>query len=192
MSEHKSDFVNRPEKIALHNSFAKYGYNSHKKCILVTGMSRDYAYGLEARVVKSLNTTNSKVGLNSRPGGRGGNMIDFNSKKGKEAVLKGKETRLKKYYEEWSNYEPTIHKLKKTHTIEEISKEIGKGTTALCKFLKRKNIKIPIKKRFDFESTYYKIDSMYKLGMNQADIAKELDTSRHMIYRIVKQIRKDK
>lgn len=170
MSEHKSDFVNRPEKIALHNSFAKYGYDKHKKNILATGMSKDYAYKLEERVVRSMDTTNSKIGLNSRSGGLGGNMIDFNSKKGRQAIAKAKETRLKKYYDEWSKYEPIIHSLKNTHTIEQIAKKIGKGSTALGKFLKRKGIKIPIKRKYDLQKVALEIAPYIKEGLTNLEI----------------------
>ena len=195
MGEHKSDFINRPEKIALHNSFAKYGYENHKKNILAKGMSKDYAYKLEERVVRSMNTNNSKIGLNSRSGGLGGNMIDFKSKKGKDAILKSRQTRLKNYYNEWNAYEPIIHELKDTHTIEQIAKEIGKGSTALCKFLKRKGIKIPIKRKFDLQKIALEIEPYVKGGLTNSEIMNITKYSNGTLCRAknkLEQIREDK
>ena len=78
MAEHKYYWLKNPQSIALHNSFSKYGFESHFKEIMIDNLDRKTAYSLEEKLINDMNLLDSKIGLNSRKGGSGGNIIDWN------------------------------------------------------------------------------------------------------------------
>ncbi len=83
MSEHKYHWKKNTQNIALHKSFTKYGFDSHIKTILFSNLGKEEAYELEKNLINDMNLLDSKIGLNSRDGGMGGNMIDWKSEFGK-------------------------------------------------------------------------------------------------------------
>lgn len=170
MAEHKSDFLNRPQKTALHNSFNKYGFDNHSKEILVTGMSKEYAYNLEFKVIQRLELQKSSKGLNSRSGGLGGNMVNWSSETGKAIKEKSRKKQKQKYYKEWSVLEKKILEMKDTHTIEQISLAIKKSKSATCLYLKRRGIKIPRKPKYNLEAIAKDVSKYYESGMSNLEV----------------------
>lgn len=169
-SEHKSDWLNRPQKIALHNSFSKYSFDEHIFEIYLTNLNKENAYKKEYELILEYNTTNSKIGLNSRSGGLGGNMIDWKSDKGILAKKKAKETNLKNYFEKWDIFLDEIVFLSKTHSIDEIAKILNKSSSALCLYLKRKKIKIPRKNKYDLNQIALEIENYVKANYTNKKI----------------------
>jgi group I intron endonuclease len=170
MSEHLSDWKNRTEKIALHNSFTKYGFENHRKEILITGLPKNMAYDIEKKLVQKLESNNSKIGLNSRDGGSGGNMIDWNSDYGKEirnkniSIIKDKTKKI------WDERLPIIMAMKKDYTTKEIAKKLNCATSALGRYCKENNINIDIKRKYDLSEVSNKIKPYIDNGMNNKDI----------------------
>lgn len=170
MSEHLSDWKNRPEKIALHNSFSKYGYENHSKEILIKNMPKEMAYKIEEKLIQSLDSQNSKIGLNSRNGGLGGNMIDWSCDYYKTIIEKNKQKKIQEYLNVWEKRKPIILKLKSTHTIEEIAKHLNCSTTALCRYCKMFNIKIERKRKFDLHKIAQEIKPYYDKGLMNKEV----------------------
>jgi predicted GIY-YIG superfamily endonuclease len=172
MNEHKSDWQNRQQKIALHNSFNKYGFDEHIKEILFSGLCKEEAYKLEFELIIKFDTINSKIGLNSRTGGLGGNCIDWKSDIGILINKKIQKTKLENYHKKWDKLKPIILSLKDTHTIDEISIIINKSRTSLCKYLKKTNIKIPIKSKYNLDEIALTIKPLIEKGLTNKEIIK--------------------
>jgi predicted GIY-YIG superfamily endonuclease len=189
MNEHKSDFKNRLQKIALHHSFTKYGFENHIFSIIKTNMNKKIAYLLEKSLIKNLQLTNSKIGLNSREGGLGGNMIDWKSEKGKNIRIKIKNTTKQKYEKKWSNYYEIILELRHTHTISEICEELNISKTALINYLKYKGITIPRKNKID--KIVEEITDYYNRGFTRKQIREITGYSNGTLFRAHQQIRKE-
>ena len=186
MSEHLSDWKNRPQKIALHNSFTKYGYDAHKKEILIKGLPREMAYKIEERLVKSLETTNSKIGLNSRQGGKGGFFIDWNTEKGKEIQNKSKDTIRKKYENIWVNRLSTILEMKDEYTTEQIAKKLNCAKSALGRYMKLNNIHVKRKSKYDLNYIAEIIKPYYEAGKGNKDVMQITGYSKGTICRAKK------
>lgn len=170
MSEHLSDWKNRPEKIALHNSFTKYGFELHKKEIIVKNMPKEMAYKIEKDLIEFLNTQNSKIGLNSRIGGNGGNMIDWNSIKGKSIIRQNSLIAKEKYNKVWDKRKPIILLMKDKFTIKEICEKLNCSSSALCRYLKNNKISIKRKSKFDLNEIAKIIKPLYKEGKINKEI----------------------
>jgi predicted GIY-YIG superfamily endonuclease len=187
--EHKSDFKNRKQQIALHHSFSKYDFENHTFFVVKDNMSKKVAYLLEKSLIKNLQLKNSKIGLNSRDGGLGGNMIDWKSEKGKNIRIKIKNTIIQKYEKKWSNYYEIILELRHTHTISEICEELNISKTALTNYLKYKGITIPRKNKID--KIVEEITDYYNRGFTRKEIREITGYSNGTLFRAHQQIRKD-
>lgn len=170
MSEHLSDWKNRPEKIALHNSFTKYGFENHTKEIIAKNMPEKMAYKIEEKLIEALNCRNSKIGLNSRTGGKGGNMIDWSSIEGKKIRANNTLKRKIKYDEIWDKRKPIILSMKEDFTIEEISKKLQCSSSALCRYLKDNKISIKRKSKFDLNEIAIIIKPLYEQGKMNKEV----------------------
>jgi len=182
-SEHLSDWKNRPEKIALHHSFSKYGFDNHTFEVLMTGLTKEKAYNLENKVINSLGSTNSRIGLNSREGGKGGNCIDWNSENGKMIIQKANKTKEIKYLNSWAKKAEIIENLKHTHTIEDFCKMFNCSSTSICNYLKKTGIKIPRKHKHDLNKIADEIKKYYLDGKTNDFVIKETGYSKGTICR---------
>lgn len=186
MKEHYSDWKNRKENIALHNSFTKYGFDKHTKEIIIFNLPKATAYKLEELSVKDCNTTNSKIGLNSRPGGMGGNYIDWKSERGKQIKEKTKEKITKLYNDTWNERLPIILQHKDISTINEITKMLNCSSTSLCNYLSKNNIKIKRKSKYDLFSIANEIKEYYIKGQTNDYVIKKTGYSKGTICRAKK------
>lgn len=186
MSEHFSDWKNRKKKIALHNSFTKYGFENHVKEILLKNLSKKEAYEIEEVLIKNLNTTNSKIGLNSRSGGKGGNMIDWNSEKGKLIHENNRKIHKEKYDKIWNNRKIIINEMKNDYTIIQIAERLKCSTSALCRFLKINKISVKRKNKYNLQDIANLIKPYYQQGKNNKEIIEITGYSKGTICRAKK------
>lgn len=170
MREHFSDWKNRKQKIALHNSFTKYGFENHKMEIIFDNLEEKYAYNLEKELIEKYNTRNSKIGLNSREGGKGGNMVDWNSENGKILINNRKKHIQKKYNEKWLDKIEFILNNKKTYTIIQLSKKLNVSASSLTNFLKNNNIKVERKSKYNLDEVAKEINVYVMKGMTNKKI----------------------
>jgi predicted GIY-YIG superfamily endonuclease len=181
--EHYSDWKNRCQNIALHNSFSKYGFDSHTFEVIINKLNKSLAYNLEKNVVNENIKHNKELSLNSRTGGLGGNMIDWKSEKGKIAIKKIKETQKAKYEMHWESKLPFILEHKKTKTINQLCELLNVSSTALTNYLKYKNIKVERKSRFNIFDISKEIKPYYELGYTNAMVMGKTGYSKGTICR---------
>ena len=189
MSEHFSDWKNRKQNIALHNSFSKYGFDNHIKEVIIYNLSKEMAYKLEELSINDCKTNNSKIGLNSRTGGQGGNIIDWKS----EIGIKIRENQIdklkQKYKSVWDKRLPLILEHKDISTILEISKMLNCSTSALCRYLKDNSIKIKRKPKYDLNDIAKQIAVYYKEGYTNHYVIRKTGYSNGTICRAKKLIK---
>ena len=183
MSEHFSDWKNRKQNIALHNSFSKYGFENHIKEIIIKGLSKEAAYKLEEKLINSFKSNDSKIGLNSRSGGKGGNMIDWKSEDGRIKKQKANETRFKSYLKEWDAKLPIILEMKDTHTGKQIAERLNCAESALGRYLKLKKISIKRKSKFNLQKIAEQIKPMYEQGATNQFVIEKTGYSKGTICR---------
>ena len=144
-------------------------------------MNKKVAYLLEKSLIKNLQLTNSKIGLNSRDGGLGGNMIDWKSEKGKNIRIKIKNTLKQKYEKKWSKYHDIILELRHTNTILEICEKLNISKTALTNYLKYKGITIPRKNKINDRVKL--ISEYYNQGLTKKELREKTGLSRSTFIR---------
>jgi hypothetical protein len=190
MAEHKYYWLKNPQSIALHNSFSKYGFESHFKEIMIDNLDRKTAYSLEEKLINDMNLLDSKIGLNSRKGGSGGNIIDWNSQFGLECKKKISDNNNLRYNQKWNILKPIIVDMLQTHTHKQICSELQITKTSLQNFLNKNKLKIKRKRKFNIEESLKKFELLKSQGYTHRECLELTNLSNGTIcrYRKLKEI----
>lgn len=190
MSEHFSDFKNRKQNIALHNSFSKYGYENHQKDVILKNLTKETAYKIEELSVNYIRKNYKKISLNSRSGGLGGNIIDWTSDKYRNIIIKNSQAKKVFYNKIWDYRLPIILKYKNTHTVKQISSILNCSSSALCNYLKNNQINIKRKSKYNLQEIANIIKPLYAVGYTNKDIMVKTGYSKGTICRAKKLIKR--